>query len=343
MASGSKWRIAALAALLGAALGAGAVFLTVPAPVPSWAGAATEVDASLTVVPQQYLGQQLVAVTAQRGAEQEILWPTSGVVREVNCAVGEQIESGNSLFTIDNDPILALHTATPLWRDLTPGLQGDDVRALQEELNRLGASVAVTGTFGPATTAAVRSLWAGMGGDGRQTSIPLAQVMWLYDTQVLVSDCPVQVGQHVDAATRALTVGGQLESLTLTTPTTPAGHRALIAGSDVAAELPTHGVMTDADFLAAFSQTPAFIQYVTDGGSLTVTTVLDQPIDVVAVPASALFDVFGPQGCLMSDGQAVEVEIVASQFGQTLVRADPLPRTVLVNPPAASPSCRDLP
>ena len=63
------------------------------------------------------------------------------------------LASGKGAYKVNDRVVVALNTATPLYRDLKTGDKGDDVLALNNELSRLGYnSVAGSDTYWWATS-----------------------------------------------------------------------------------------------------------------------------------------------------------------------------------------------
>ncbi|MDR1077282.1 MAG: peptidoglycan-binding protein [Propionibacteriaceae bacterium] len=328
----NRLRVIVLAAVAAGAVGLLAGLWLVPDRTTD--GLIAPVTAGLVeVAPRQFTDARLAPVKAESAPLWEALAPDAGVLRRSDCVVGQPLASGTSPFTLDDRPVVLLNLATPLWRDLASGDRGDDVAALQGELNRLGfGPVASTGLFGSDTARAVQRLWTKLGGDKRQTSLPLSQVVWSPQTEVTPTACPWSVGQRVSPDDVLFQAGGGLVALAVSPlPATawPGPRLAVTGNGAVSLALPEDGVVTDPDFLAAYSQTSAFRSYLTDPAtSLTVETRLAEPIEVVAAPAAALYDVSGGQACLATDQGPLRVEVVASEFGLTLVRADRLPERV---------------
>jgi peptidoglycan hydrolase-like protein with peptidoglycan-binding domain len=81
-----------------------------------------------------------------------VTWtPTAGAVVKVN----------RPLYEVDGRRVYLLDGSYPAYRELTPGLTGNDVRQLERNLRRLGfdrdRQMSVDGTWDAGTTAAVRS------------------------------------------------------------------------------------------------------------------------------------------------------------------------------------------
>lgn len=89
---------------------------------------------------------------------------TRSVVTGVSVHAGDVVRSGDRIVEVSGRPSIGLALSVPLYRDLEPGDQGDDVREVQEELTRLGFySGRADGTFGAGTSAAVAALYRAAG------------------------------------------------------------------------------------------------------------------------------------------------------------------------------------
>lgn len=87
----------------------------------------------------------------------------SGVVSAVK-ERGSQLREGDVLLTASGRPVFALQGDIPVYRDLVPGISGDDVRQLEAALKRRGFDPdPVDGTFDENTSAAVASWYVSAG------------------------------------------------------------------------------------------------------------------------------------------------------------------------------------
>ena len=98
-------------------------------------------------------------------------------------AVGTVIERGQSLYSVENRPVLLLYGDLPAWRRMATGMSdGPDVRQLEENLVALGhateAELTVDDAFTSATAAAVRRWQKALGVD-ETGAIELGQVVFL--------------------------------------------------------------------------------------------------------------------------------------------------------------------
>jgi putative peptidoglycan binding protein len=107
--------------------------------------------------------------TARFGLPQSISLAPSSLKNEPGIittlpARGDQIEEGDVLLTVSGRPVFLLQGDVPAYRDLFPGLSGEDVRQLEATLEHLGFDPGpVDGVFDEVTTAAVADLYSAAG------------------------------------------------------------------------------------------------------------------------------------------------------------------------------------
>lgn len=100
--------------------------------------------------------QQVTGIGAQEGQK--------SVITQINKNPGETIASGQVLLHVSGQAIIVLKLPFPLYRDLTPGTNGEDVKALQTELKRLGYySGKISGNYDSNVAASVRKLFQNNG------------------------------------------------------------------------------------------------------------------------------------------------------------------------------------
>lgn len=96
----------------------------------------------------------IASVPASVGSDAQVI--TSMAVR-----AGATVIAGQLVAAVSTRPIFVATGAVPAFRQMQPGSSGVDVRQLQQMLARRGLlGVATDGTFGTATAAAVRALYA---------------------------------------------------------------------------------------------------------------------------------------------------------------------------------------
>lgn len=105
-----------------------------------------------------------------------------------------------------------------------------------------------------------------------------------------------------------------------------------------------NGAVESPELLAAVYSSEEFAAWTTaeNPEPLQITYALANPIDAVAVPPAAIFDLRQSAACLMVPGGAVPVTILSSMLGQTLVRVESgiQPREVEVRTNESGEACR---
>ena len=131
---------------------------------------------------QEYSGTQQVNVVPTIAADRQLPGNATGTVTE-NWMAGE-LRSGSRAYQVNDRTVVALHTATPLYRDLKVGDRGEDVRSLNDELSRLGYdSVPQSGEYNRNTGNGWRQLMVDAGNsDGAgedDMNLRLSDTMWI--------------------------------------------------------------------------------------------------------------------------------------------------------------------
>lgn len=311
----------ALVVALAGGVAAGA-WLTRP-PVPDAVAQGHDL-AELPVVERAHDDERSVTVSVTEQQGPELASPVDGRVSVSACSPGERIVSGQSVFGIDGQGLLALATSVPPWRDLSVGDRGADAAAMNAELTRLGQRAPSSDTVTRATVRAYRDVAGSAGAavpDG--WTVPAAGVLWLPAPDVEVGGCQVRLGDLV-------TAGDVLVSLTAVHSATvvalPAdalpGERALVVdGTPVPVD--GDGTVQDPEGLAALLASSAFAEATPDAdGTRQVTSgwVLREPALVHVVLPSAVIGLDAGRGCVLDPvGDATPVLVVGSELGQTFV------------------------
>ncbi|PJJ63665.1 peptidoglycan-binding domain-containing protein [Compostimonas suwonensis] len=306
---------------------------------------------SVEVTEQEFVDERTVDVELVRDPGISLSVPLTGRITRFGCRPGASIASGGSFVSVDGRPLLTLATSMPLWRDLSIGDEGDDVKALQTELARLGYAVTADGDFGSASLAAVKALFTSIGDAAfDEPGLPVSRVMWAPTTTTVISTCIGSLGSSVSSGDALGTVQGIVSSAGITNLPSDllSGARVLEVDGQVTS-VNDDGTVTDPgalDLLSGMRGTTGAARDDGDGGAeqepnqLAATFVLQTPVLVAALPPSSIYGVEGSEGCVRGDAVGVPVRIVGSQLGQSFVLFEGhVPKRVDVVPTGV-PACR---
>ena len=163
-------RIKMLAAVLAAVAAAAALAWVAGSRIESPADAAARTAAPapspiLVPVEKRVLGSSIVTRgTARFGVPEPVsivpstLKPAAGLIATLPLR-GVAVPEGSVLLTASGWPVFVLRGDLPAYRDLVPGLRGDDVRQLKRALARLGFDPGEMDGFYSAQTAAAVARW----------------------------------------------------------------------------------------------------------------------------------------------------------------------------------------
>lgn len=254
---------------------------------------------------------------------QAIASPRDGRVSAIVCTPGSPVSSGESILTIDGAGVVALATAVPGWRDLDVGDLGQDVGALNAELRRLGLAAPESDEVTKETLEAYRVLARTVGAPApTRDTIPVADILWLPDSQVVVADCPTRLGDAITVGDPVLTLLSAPTARTSSLPTDAIdGERTLsIGATQLAVDIDGHVAPEHLpDLLASeiYASTPVDEQGIRQ---LTARWSLSEPTTVWVVPPRAVVVDSHSRTCVVSpDDSVVPVRVVGSELGQTFV------------------------
>jgi peptidoglycan hydrolase-like protein with peptidoglycan-binding domain len=149
--------------------------------------------------------------TARFGVPQVISIAPSTLKQEVGLITtlpirNARIAEGNTLLTASGRPVFVLQGPAPAYRDLTPGITGDDVRQLERALKRLGFDPGpIDGSYDEQTSAAVRDWYTAGGWDPYgATAAQLADLRTLEEDLAEVSKNEIAAKAAAAAATLAV-------------------------------------------------------------------------------------------------------------------------------------------
>ena len=124
--------------------------------------------------------------------------------------IGSTAVRGSVLYRADDEPIVALLAATPLFRDLTTGVDGPDVQALEENLVALGygSGLDVDEDFDSATAAAVKAWEEDLGRTSADGVVTVGEVVILEEATAVLGH-EVAVGDLLESGDAVLELGAE--------------------------------------------------------------------------------------------------------------------------------------
>ena len=267
---------------------------------------------------QEYAGTQQVTVVPTISSDRDLFGNASGLVTADWS--GNGLTSGKGAYQVNDRTVVALNTATPLYRDLKTGDTGGDVLALNNELNLLGYnSVPGSDTYGWATSDG----WEAV--DGRS----LADTLWIPEHEVAVAEWNATAGSMVTGGTAIGKIPGSLTKLTIKNGTASAQERSLTIFG-ITGTLPANTTeITDAGFLQQVEANDSYqsVDVESRKAGFDATLALSERMRVLRVPAGAVFGINGSTGCIVPTSNnhgstPVKVSIVGGELGVSLVQAN---------------------
>ena len=307
-----------------AALAAGTivgVIIAPPQPPPTLAGSV--IGTSVPVEVSAYLDERTVEIVPVESEPVSLTAPRAGTVTSAACTTGTSWTSGTIPLTIDSVPVVALYLAYPPWRDLTPGIEGPDVVALQQTLTALGYPVEADGYMSWETGYQLSEYLAAIGLAPDQTSLYLSDFIWLRTPSVTPTTCSFAPGDKTSAGEEIASLGSIVTAFEVAKGTTSlvAGDRVIQVGAQTA-PVDANGQVTDPEGIGRLTSTSEFTTYEAGDkkAGIAASIALASAIDVLSVPPGAIVGGGTSSTCVLSSGRAIEVTVVASSLGRTLVQ-----------------------
>lgn len=286
--------------------------------------------AAATVSYREFFDQRAVSLRIESAEDSRLESGVGGRVTSSACTPGAVIESGSVIAAIDGRPLVALATSPPLWRDLRAGDSGDDVRALQTELARLGYPATVDGKAGKRTLDAVATLFERAGDAAYEPgAVEAARIVWLPAASVTVGECSASIGETVEARGAIASVAGAITRISVDEPDDAVvpGERSLTVDT-ISVPVDDSWSVSDPTALGALGAAPSVVRHrntalsetgAERGGTLRGTLAFAAPVEVGIVPPAAVHSIEGNEGCVAAGPKALRVTIVGSQLGQSYV------------------------
>ncbi|WP_406245402.1 peptidoglycan-binding protein [Microbacterium sp. M] len=263
----------------------------------------------------------------------------SGTVTSLDFVPGEEVQQGQTVYTVDLTPISVAEGRVPMYRPIGPGSKGEDVAQLQRLLSRLGFfSGSDDGMFGPGTESAIKK-WQKAAGEPSTGVVDLGRVIFVdsLPTRLAVLD-EFQVGDVVAGGEAAFAILAPTAQFVGTVTESQA--RKIEAGQVVEITSPTGTIWSGkADLISTDAETGSYRLSILPltgeaicggecanvpaddvGASLRGRVVLQEELSGVIVPTAALISRGdGTAAVIRADGDQIQVTVVASADGQSLV------------------------
>lgn len=308
--------------VIGAAVGVAAAFAVVGLVTPE----VLETPDDLVTIPvtmQEFDDPRAIEVAVELLPPEPITVSRAGTVTKWACAPGEKLASGESSVGVDGVGLLNLSTSVPLWRDVLPGDTGADVRALEEELVRLDQPADADSFFSHDEMRALTGI-AAKAGVTLEGALTRDLVVWLPAPSVTVETCTRPLGAPVAPgdALADVSAGIVLPPVVLPDDRVP-GPRlldmlpkpvALSEGGELPSGVTADDIRATDAFQEAVSVSPGETSLVLKGRA-----VLQTPVDVAAIPATAILVEASGGACVFVDGTSLTVTVVGSEFGTSFV------------------------
>ncbi|MBF4628029.1 peptidoglycan-binding protein [Curtobacterium flaccumfaciens] len=157
-------------------------------------GGTTSTGATATVTRGDLTDSKVFAGTLGYGAATGVPGAAAGTITWLP-RPGDVVERDGALYAVDERDVRSMYGTVPLWRDLERGLQGADVRQLNENLAALGYDVSVDDRFGPRTERAVRQWQQDRGHE--VTALLTADDVAFVDGAVRVASVDGRLGERI--------------------------------------------------------------------------------------------------------------------------------------------------
>jgi peptidoglycan hydrolase-like protein with peptidoglycan-binding domain len=328
---GRRRRRAAIAVGLTAVLAAGGAAIALERPFRATAAASTPIASSeyptslYTVTLQSLSSQTQVSATLGFAGSYNVTGQGGGTITWLPAA-GQVIRQGGVLYRVDNGtPVFLLYGSVPMWRALSEGLTGADVRQLNRDLVALGyaskSELDPDSDYFSAETASALELLQAHLGLTQTGSLSPGQAVFL-PSAIMVTTVQGSLGSPAGGA--VLQASSTQRIVTVDLEATEQSD--VQAGDKVVITLPdgqnTPGVVSSVGTVATTPSgggTPTITVEVTPSDP-TATGSLDQaPVEVSITTASVADAVVIPVDALLAEPGGYAVEEATAGGGRRLV------------------------
>jgi macrolide-specific efflux system membrane fusion protein len=145
--------------------------------------------------------------TMSRSQSYTLKAPAAGTVTKIHITEGKALPSLQPVVDVNGAAAYGIPSAMPLYRDLSEGDSGDDVKALQAALDAAGYDPGdADGDFGSQTATALQD-WQAANDLDETGRLALSSFVW-FPPGSIVLDLPIAVGDRLGAGGTLATVGG---------------------------------------------------------------------------------------------------------------------------------------
>ncbi len=296
------------------------------------------------VTTENFLDSHPVKVGFDVAADTPLTWSGSGMVTATAIHGSGEITSGSSPFSVNDVPVLAIHSSLPFYRDLGPQDQGDDVAALREELSRMGYAVQSSKPkiFDRFMRAALLDVQTKMG-LADEGSLKLEHVVWLPAEKIQVGEWKLTPGAQaeqelglVKGHLSAVRVQKMPESLA------PGNHVINLFGKRGA--ISQEGLCSDKAFLDTIAASPEFASISGNHDALAAgvdgSIQLENPIKAFKIPVGAVFAYKDDHACVQTGSEARRITIVGSNGGFVMASSSKPLQSVNLGSAIDTTSCK---
>lgn len=193
--------------------------------------------ATAQITRQTLLDQEQQDGTLAYGRESSVANRINGTVTGL-ADTGSVIHRGETLYRVDNTPVVLLYGTLPMYRALAPGVEGADVEQFERELHDLGYRGFTVDTRYDSDTAAAVKKWQKKLGLSQTGTIELGRIVYA-PSEVRIATQKVEPGAQAQPGQAVLSTTGVARVVTVDLAVSD--QRLAVAGATVDVTLPDGG------------------------------------------------------------------------------------------------------
>lgn len=248
-------------------------------------------------------------LTVRTDGARTITSPRAGTVTSVAVAPDTTVDSGELVASVDGAPLLAYTAPYPFYRDLGPGVRGDDVVVLRGFLRTVGQHVPEAGTTFDSAVGRAVNAWRASIGLSRGTAVPRQSLVWLGPEPARVGQVGVRLGDRVDQGSALFQIAEVATAIEVVE-----GARSGWDGVDAAATLTIGGVQVPYRAGSGLIAQPEHVVAVAEqlGANPKATATIESVsgTSVLALPAGAVLTDRAGRTCVLLEGRPDPAAVV---------------------------------